>query len=80
MLTILSGIGLLTAILVIYLSFHTRDEQGAQVIRILGAAIFLFSFLVSPVLLKLVIVLAFLFAWPSLGAHISLSLYRQLYK
>ena len=77
MLTILSGIGLLIAIFVIYLSFHIGDEQGAQVVRILGASIFLFSFLVSPVLLKLAMVLAFLFVWPSLCTRLSLSLYRQ---
>ena len=58
MITILSGLGLFTAIFFIYLSFQTKDEQGAQVIRILGASIFLFSFLVSPVLMKLAMVLA----------------------
>ena len=80
MIAILSSIGLLTAILVIYLSFYIKDEQGAQVIRILGASIFLFSFLVSPVLIKLVMMLAFLFAWPYLCTRISLSFHRQLNK
>ena len=80
MITILSGTGLVTTILVIYLSFRIGDEQGAQVVRILGAAIFLFSFLVSPVLLKLAMVLLFLFVWPSLCNLLSLSLHRQLNK
>ena len=77
---ILSSIGLFSAILFIYLSFHTKDEQGTQVIRILGASIFLFSFLVSPVLIKLLLVLAFLIAWPYFGDYLSLSFHRQLNK
>ena len=74
---ILSCVGLLTAILVIYLSFQTRDEVESQINRMLGASICLLSFLFSPLLIKLFMVLAFLIAWPIIGARLSVSFYRQ---
>ncbi len=80
MAAILSSIGLLTAILVIYLSWQIRDEVGAQVIRIMGASVFLLSFLFSPLWIKLVIVPAFLITWPYMSDRLSLSFYRQLNK
>ena len=80
MTAILSSIGLLTAILAIYLSWHTRDEVGAQVIRIMGASVFLLSFLFSPLWIKSIVVTAFLIAWPYMSDRLSLSFYRQLNK
>ncbi len=75
---ILSCVELLTAILFICISFQTRDEVGAQINRILGASIFLLSFLFSPLLIKLVMVSACLLAWPYMGARLTVSFYRLL--
>ena len=65
----------LTAILFIYISFQTKDEGTSQINRILGASIFLLSFLFSPLLIKLLMVLAFLTAWPYISDRLSLSQY-----
>ena len=65
----------LIAILVLYISFQTRDEGISQIYRTLSALIFLLSFLFSPLLIKLVMVLGFLIAWPYIVANLSLSQY-----
>lgn len=68
MVALLSVIGLLTAVFLLYLSFHTRVRRETQLTRSLGASIFLLSFWVSPLLIKLLLVLAFLITWPYLFA------------
>ena len=75
---ILSSILILTAILFVYLSFQTRDKVLAQVNRILGILILLVSFLFSPFLIKLIMVLMLSVFWQYLVAHLSLSFHRQL--
>jgi hypothetical protein len=77
---ILSCVILLTAILFIYLSCQTRDKVVAQVNKILGISIFLVSFLFSPFLFKLIMLLALIIVWPYLVERLSLSFYRQLNK
>ena len=66
---------LLTAILVFYISFQTRDEGISQIYRILSALIFLLSFLFSPLWIKFVMVLGFLIAFPYMVARLSVSQY-----
>ena len=77
---ILSCVGLLIIGLVIYLSFQTRDEVYSLAIRLVAAAIFLLSFLWSPLLIKLVMLGAFFIAVPYIGESLSLFFYRQLKK
>ena len=66
---------LLTAILVFYLSFQTRDEGISQIYSILSVLIFLLSFLFSPLWIKFVMVLGFLIACPYMVARLSVSQY-----
>ncbi len=66
---------LLTAILVFYISFQTRDEGISQIYRILSALIFLLSFLFSPLWIKFVMVLGFLIAFPYMVARLSVFQY-----
>ena len=77
---ILSCVGIFTIGLVIYLSFQTRDEVYSLAIRLVAAAIFLLSFLFSPLLIKLVMLGAFFIAVPYIGESLSLFFYRQLKK
>ena len=77
---ILSCVGLFIIGLVIYLSFQTRDEVYSLAIRLVAAAIFLLSFLFSPLLIKLVMLGAFFIAVPYIGESLSLFFYRQLKK
>ena len=77
---ILSCVGIFTIALVIYLSFQTRDEVYSLAIRLVAAAIFLLSFLFSPLLIKLVMLGAFFIAVPYIGESLSLFFYRQLKK
>ena len=80
MIVLLSCVGLLTSIIAIYFSCQSGDEIGTQIIRILSATILLLSFLFSPLLIKLLVVLAFALAWPYIGSRASLFFYRQLNK
>ena len=77
---ILSYVGLLTTGIVIFLSFQTRDEVYSLVVRLIAATIFLLSFLFSPLLIKLLLLGAFLMATPYIGEHLSSYFYRQLKK
>ena len=77
---ILSCVGLLTAGLITYLSFQISDEVQSLAARLVAASIFLLSFLFSPVLIRLLILVAFLIAVPYIGTHLSVSFYRQLKK
>ncbi len=77
---ILSCVGLLTIGLVIYLSFQTRDEVYSLAIRLVAASIFLLSFLLSPLSIKLIMLGVFLLAVPYIGDRLSLFFYRQLKK
>ena len=77
---ILSCILFLTATLVIYVSFQTGDEVESMVIRMTAISIFLFCFIFSSLLIKLLMLLVFFLAWPFIGARLSLSFYRQLKK
>ena len=77
---ILSCVGLFIIGLVIYLSFQTRDEVYSLATRLVAAAIFLLSFLFSPLLIKLVMLGAFFVAVPYIGESLSLFFDRQLKK
>ena len=65
----------LTAILVFYISVQTRDKGICQIYRTLSALIFLLSFLFSPLLIKLLMVLVFIIGWPYIVDRLSLSQY-----
>ncbi len=80
MIVILSCIGFLTASLIIYISFQIRDDVESQVTRMLGVLILFLSFLFGPLLIKLLMALAFFIAWPYIGDRLSLSFYRKLNK
>ncbi len=80
MIVILSCVGFLTASLFIYLSFRVEDEVESEVAWMLGASIFLLSFVFGPLLIKLVMVIPVFMAWPYIVARLSLSFYRQLKK
>ena len=77
---ILSYVGLLTTGIVIFFSFQIRDEVLSLVVRLVAATIFLLSFLFSPLLIKLLLLGAFLMATPYIGEHLSSYFYRQLKK
>ena len=77
---ILSCVGLLTTGLITYFSFQTRDEVHSLATRLVTAPIFLLSFLLSPLLIKLVMLGAFFIAMSYIGESLSLFFYRQLKK
>ena len=77
---LLSFVGFFAASFFISLSFLLKEEVESQITRMLGALLFCLSFLFTPLLIKLFIVLAFFLLWPYLGERLSLSFYRQLNK
>ncbi len=77
---ILSCGGFLAASLIIYISFQIGDDVESQVARMLGVLILLLSFLFGPLLIKLLMALAFFIVWPHIGDRLSLSFYRKLNK
>ena len=77
---ILSCVGLLTIGLLIYLSFQNRDEVYSLATWLVAASIFLLSFLLGPLWIRLIMLGAFLITVPYFGEHLSLFFYRQLKK
>ena len=77
---ILSGVGLLTIGLVIYLSFQIRDEVYSLATWLVAGAIFLLSFLLGPLWIRLIMLGAFFLTVSYFGEHLSLFFYRQLKK
>ncbi len=77
---ILSCVGLLTTGLITYFSFQTKDEVHSLATRLITAAIFLLSFLFSPLLIKLIILGAFFIAVPYIGDRLSMYFHRQVNK
>ena len=77
---ILFCVGFLTISLFVYIKFQMGDEAESQVIWMLGASVYLLSFLFSPLLIKLVMVLPFFMVWPYIVGRLSLFFYRKLNK
>ena len=77
---IVACFGLLTGIIVMFLASRMKDEIGIQSITILGVLIFLFSFPLSPLIVKLIMLAIVVFTWPYLSDRLSASVYRQLKK
>lgn len=77
---IVACFGLLVGIIVMFLASRMKDDIGIQSITILGALIFLFSFPLSPLLVKIIMLVLVIFTWPYISDRLSASLYRQLKK
>lgn len=77
---IVACFGLLVGSVVIFLSFLIKDEVGTQSIGILGVLIFMFSFPLAPLFVKLGLIALLVIGWPYIGDRLSLSFYRQLKK
>lgn len=73
-------LGIIVSFIVLGLSFIIKDEVGVQSTRILGFLIFLFSFPLTPLLVKLAFFVFFIIAWPYFGDRLSMYLYRQIKK
>ena len=77
---IVACFGLAISIIVMILANFVPDEVGIQSITILGALIFVFSFPLAPLFVKLGIIALIAITWPWFGDRLSGSLYRHLKK
>ena len=72
---LVSCFGLLAGSFLLIIGSFIGDEVGSQAIKILGGLIIVFSFPLSPLIVKGAILAVFVFCWPFISDRISKSLY-----
>ena len=74
---IVSCFGLLIGSLLLIIGSLIGDEVTSQSVKILGGLIIIFSFPLSPLLVKGAILAVFVFCWPFISDRISKSFYNS---
>ena len=70
--------GLVVGVLVMFLANLMPDDVGVQSFSILGGLIFVFSFPLAPIFVKLGLVGCIVLVWPWFGDRLSGFLFRHL--
>lgn len=73
---IVSCFGLLIGSLLLIIGSLIGDEVTSQSVKILGGLIIIFSFPLSPLIVKGAILAVFVFCWPFISDRISKSFYN----
>ena len=70
--------GLFAGIVVMFLANSMQDDVGVQSFSILGGLIFVFSFPLAPLFVKLGLIACVVITWPWFGDRLSGFLFRHL--
>ncbi|MGK7948270.1 MAG: hypothetical protein AB4368_05555 [Xenococcaceae cyanobacterium] len=74
---IVSCFGLLIGSLLLIIGSVIGDEVTSQSVKILGGLVIVFSFPLSPLIVKGAILAVFVFCWPFISDRISKSFYKS---